>query len=43
MCFALEAEIAQLGPEEGRAFLQELGMDEPALHKVIALPEVETT
>ncbi|NLM39294.1 MAG: redox-regulated ATPase YchF [Firmicutes bacterium] len=36
VCAALEAEIAQLGPEEGRAFLQELGMDEPALHKVIA-------
>jgi GTP-binding protein YchF len=35
VCAALEAELAQLSEEDRAAFLAELGMDEPALHKVI--------
>lgn len=35
VCAALEAEVAQLGPDEGAEFLKELGIEEPALHKVI--------
>ncbi|HHT74076.1 MAG TPA: redox-regulated ATPase YchF [Firmicutes bacterium] len=35
VCASLEAELAQLGEEDRTAFLQDLGMDEPALHRVI--------
>jgi len=35
VCASLEAELAQLSDEDRAAFLQELGMDEPALYKVI--------
>ncbi len=32
---ALEAEIAELDPEEAQSFVEELGLDEPGLHKMI--------
>lgn len=35
VCAAIEAQLAQLPPEERKEFLQELGMQEPALHEVI--------
>lgn len=35
VCAALEAELAQLSDADRAAFLEELGMDEPALHRVI--------
>jgi GTP-binding protein YchF len=31
----IEAEVAQLGPEEAGAFLADLGLEEPALHRVL--------
>ncbi len=35
VCAALEAELAQLSDEEQQEFLQEFGIAEPALHRVI--------
>jgi len=35
VCAALEAELAQLSDEERQEFLQEFGITEPALHRVI--------
>ncbi len=35
ICSALEAEIAQLEPEERQEFLQSLGASEPGLHRLI--------
>ena len=35
LCGKIEMEIAQLSPEEAKAFLDDLGIQEPALHKVI--------
>jgi GTP-binding protein YchF len=35
ICGALEAEIAQLAPEERSEFLREMGLAEPGLHKLI--------
>lgn len=35
ICGSLEAEIAQLSPEERGSFLQEMGLEEPGLHKLI--------
>ncbi|MBV06199.1 MAG: redox-regulated ATPase YchF [Gammaproteobacteria bacterium] len=35
MCNQLEAEIAELGREDGLEFLNELGMEEPGLNKLI--------
>ncbi len=35
VCGKIEMEIAQLSPEEARAFLDDLGIEEPALHRLI--------
>lgn len=35
MCGKIEMEIAQLSPEEAKAFLDDLGIQEPALNKLI--------
>jgi GTP-binding protein YchF len=35
LCGKIEMEIAQLSPEEARAFLDDLGIQEPALNKLI--------
>lgn len=35
LCGKIEMEIAQLPPDEARAFLDDLGIQEPALHKLI--------
>jgi|TARA_B110000438_G_scaffold180244_1_gene172257 GTP-binding protein YchF len=35
LCNQIEAEIAELAPEEGREFLNDLGMNEPGLNKLI--------
>jgi ribosome-binding ATPase len=35
ICAAIEAEIAQLPPDEQREFLETMGLDEPGLNKVI--------
>ncbi|MCL5023394.1 MAG: redox-regulated ATPase YchF [Nitrospirae bacterium] len=35
LCGKIEMEIAQLSPEEARAFLDDLGISEPALNKLI--------
>ncbi|HTZ17657.1 MAG TPA: redox-regulated ATPase YchF [Dissulfurispiraceae bacterium] len=35
LCGKIEMEIAQLAPEEARAFLDDLGIQEPALYKLI--------
>ncbi len=35
VCCAIEAEIAQLEPEEKQAFLDDLGLEEPGLNRVI--------
>jgi len=35
VCAAIEAELAELDDEEQQAFLEELGLDEPGLHRVI--------
>ncbi len=35
VCAAIEAELVELEEEEQRAFLQELGLEEPGLHRVI--------
>ncbi len=35
ICAAIEAEIGQLDPEDAKAFLQELGLSEPGLNRVI--------
>ncbi len=35
VCCAIEAEIAQLEPEEKSAFLEDLGLEEPGLNRVI--------
>lgn len=35
LCGKIEMEIAQLPPDEARAFLDDLGIDEPALNKLI--------
>lgn len=35
ICSALEAEIAQLPPEERGEFLQSIGLEEPGLHRLI--------
>ena len=35
MCNQLEAEIAELDYEEGLEFLQDMGLDEPGLNKLI--------
>ena len=35
VCAAIEAEIAQLDPEERGEFLADLGLEEPGLHRVI--------
>lgn len=37
ICAAMESELAELEPEEARAFLQEMGVDEPGLHRLIRL------
>ncbi len=37
ICAALEAEIAELSPDEAREFLSELGLSEPGLHRLIRL------
>lgn len=34
-CAALEAEIAELEPEEAKAFLEEAGLEKPGLHRLI--------
>jgi GTP-binding protein YchF len=31
----IETEIAQLSPEEGQAFIEDLGLEEPGLHRII--------
>jgi GTP-binding protein YchF len=31
----IETEIAQLSPEDGAAFIEDLGLDEPGLHRII--------
>ena len=36
ICAALEAEIAQLEPDEQQEFLADLGLEEPGLHRMIA-------
>ena len=35
LCNQIEAEIAELDREEGKEFLEDLGMDEPGLNKLI--------
>jgi ribosome-binding ATPase len=35
LCGKIEMEIAQLTPDEARAFLEDLGIEEPALYKLI--------
>ena len=35
LCNQIEAEIAELDQEEGKEFLEDLGMDEPGLNKLI--------
>ncbi len=35
VCAAIEAELAELEPEEQLAFLQDLGLQEPGLHRII--------
>ncbi len=35
VCSAIEAEMAELEPEERREFLHELGLEEPGLHRLI--------
>ncbi len=35
VCAEFESELAQLEPDEAALFLDEMGMDEPALHRVI--------
>ena len=35
VCAAIEAELLELDEQEQRAFLEELGLDEPGLHRVI--------
>jgi GTP-binding protein YchF len=35
VCAAIEAEIAQLAPEDKQAFLDDLGLEEPGLNRVI--------
>jgi GTP-binding protein YchF len=35
VCAAIESELAELEPEEARVFLDELGLDEPGLNRVI--------
>jgi GTP-binding protein YchF len=35
VCAAIEAELVELDEEEQKAFLEELGLDEPGLHRVI--------
>ena len=35
VCAAIEAELVELDEEDQRAFLQELGLEEPGLHRVI--------
>ncbi len=35
VCAAIEAELLELDDEEQRAFMDELGLDEPGLHRVI--------
>lgn len=35
VCASFESELAQLDPDEALMFLDEMGMDEPALHRVI--------
>jgi len=35
VCGRIEMEIAQLAPDEARAFLEDLGITEPALHRLI--------
>lgn len=35
LCGKIEAEIAQLSPDEARAFFDDLGIEEPALNKLI--------
>jgi GTP-binding protein YchF len=37
LCGKIEMEIAQLNPDEARAFLDDLGIEEPALNKLIHL------
>jgi GTP-binding protein YchF len=34
LCGKIEMEIAQLSPDEAKAFLEDLGIDEPAMHKL---------
>ena len=36
ICAALEAELAQLAPDEQQEFLADLGLEEPGLHRMIA-------
>jgi hypothetical protein len=35
VCAAVEAEIAELDPADRQAFLEELGLEEPGLHRII--------
>ncbi|MDD5379865.1 MAG: DUF933 domain-containing protein, partial [Acidithiobacillus sp.] len=35
VCAAIESELAELEPEEQSAFLQDLGLEEPGLHRII--------
>ena len=35
MCNQLEAEIAELDTEEGKEFLEDMGLEEPGLNKLI--------
>jgi ribosome-binding ATPase YchF (GTP1/OBG family) len=35
VCAAIEAELAELEPEEQSAFLQDLGLEEPGLNRII--------
>lgn len=35
VCAAIEAELAELEPEEQSAFLQDLGLEEPGLHRIV--------